>query len=124
MSVHALDQFLNNVFDIYAMPSFSGDFKYSKDEYYVTSDDKQYTLEMPMPGISKEDLKVDIEEGMLVVQAAAKIKSKAVKNVKKSWYIDDSIDTGNISAKLENGLLFVTLPKAKPNKKSIAVTVS
>jgi HSP20 family protein len=124
MSVHALDQFLNNVFDIYAMPSFAGDFKYSKDEYYVTSDDKQYTLEMPMPGISKEDLKVDIEEGMLVVQTAAKIKSKAVKNIKKSWYIDDSIDTGNISAKLENGLLFVTLPKAKPNKKSIAVTVS
>jgi HSP20 family molecular chaperone IbpA len=77
-----------------------------------------------MPGISKEDLKVDIEEGMLVVQAAAKIKSKAVKNVKKSWYIDEGIDTGNISAKLENGLLIVTLPKAKPNKKSIAVTVS
>ena len=124
MSVHALDQFLNNVFDIYAMPSFSGDFKYSKDEYYVTSDDKQYTLEMPMPGISKEDLKVDIEEGMLVVQATAKIKSKAVKNVKKSWYIDENIDTVNISAKLENGLLTVTLPRAKPNKKSIAVTVS
>jgi HSP20 family molecular chaperone IbpA len=124
MSVHALDQFLNNVFDIYAMPSFTGDFKYSKDEYYVTSDDKQYTLEMPMPGISKEDLKVDIEEGMLVVQATAKIKSKAVKNVKKSWYIDENIDTVNISAKLENGLLTVTLPRAKPNKKSIAVTVS
>ena len=124
MSVHALDKFLNNVFDVYAMPTFADDFKYSKDEYYVSSDDKQYTLERPMPGISKEDLKVDFEEGMLVIQAIAKIKSKAVKSLKKSWYIDEGIDTGNISAKLENGLLIVTLPKAKPNKKSIAVTVS
>jgi HSP20 family molecular chaperone IbpA len=124
MSVHALDHFLNNVFDIYSMPNLANDFKYSKDEYYVSSDEKQYILEMPMPGISKENLKVDIEEGMLVVQANATIKSKAVKSVKKSWYIDESIDTSNISARLENGLLTVTLPKAKPSKKTIAVTVS
>lgn len=124
MSVHALDHFLNNVFDIYSLPTFSGDFKYNKDEYYVSSDDKQYTLEMPMPGISKEGLKVDIEDGMLVVQTTSTIRSKAVKNIKKSWYIDDGVDTTNISAKLENGLLTVVLPKAKPNKKSIAVSIS
>lgn len=124
MSVHALDQFLNNVFDIYTTPAFSGDLKYNKDEYYVSSDDKQYTLEMSMPGISKENLKIDVEEGMLVVQATTTSKSRAVKNVKKSWYIDENIDASNIAAKLENGLLTVILPKSKPNKKSIPITVS
>jgi len=124
MSVHALDAFLNNVFDVYSMPTFSSDLKYTKDEYYVSSDEKQYLLEIPMPGISKENLKVDVEEGMLVVQATATIKSKAVKSIKKSWYIDESIDTSNITAKLDNGLLTVSLPKSKPNKKSVTVTVS
>ena len=56
MSVHALDKFLNNVFDIYAVPGISSDFTYSRDEYYVTSDDKQVTIEMPLVGMSKDNL--------------------------------------------------------------------
>lgn len=123
MSVHALDRFLNNVFDVYSLPTFSSDFTYTKDEYFVTADEKQWTIEMPMPGISKDNLKVDIEDNMLTVQATSTIKSRAVKNIKKSWYIDDNVDVNNISAKLDNGLLLVTLPKTKPSKKSVSVTI-
>lgn len=124
MSVHALDKFLNNVFDIYATPGFSSDFTYTKDEYYVTSDEKQWTIEIPLPGISKENLKIDIEDNMLTVQALPTVKSKAVKAVKKSWYVDESLDVSSIVAKLENGLLTISLPKIKPTKKSVAVTIS
>lgn len=124
MSVHALDKFLNNVFDIYATPGFSSDFTYTKDEYYVTSDEKQWTIEIPLPGISKDNLKIDIEDNMLTVQALPTVKSKAVKAVKKSWYVDESIDATAIVAKLENGLLTISLPKIKPTKKSVAVTIS
>lgn len=124
MSVHALDRFLNNVFDVYALPTFSSDFTYTKDEYYVNADDKQWLIEMPMPGISKDNLKVHIEDNMLTIQATSNIKSKAVRNIKKSWYIDENIDVNSISAKLENGLLLVTLPKVKPSKKSVSVTVA
>lgn len=124
MSVHALDKFLNNVFDVYGSNAFSSDFTYTKDEYYVTSDDKQWTIEMPLPGISKDNLKIDIEDNMLTVQAIPTVKSKASRAVKKSWYIDESIDVSSIIAKLENGLLIVSLPKVKPTKKSIAVTIS
>lgn len=124
MSVHALDKFLNNVFDVYATPGLVNDFTYTKDEYYVNADDKHWTIEMPMPGMSKDNLKVDIEDNMLTIQATSTIKSKAVRNIKKSWYIDENIDVSGISAKLENGLLFVTLPKIKPTKKSIAINIS
>lgn len=123
MSVHALDRFLNNVFDVYSLPAFSSDFTYTKDEYYVTADEKQWTIEIPMPGISKDNLKVDIEDNMLTIQATTAIKSKAVKNIKKSWYVDDNVDVNNISAKLENGLLLVILPKVKPSRKSVSVTI-
>jgi len=37
---------------------------------------------MPMPGISKDDLKVSAEDNMLIVQTTSSIKSKAVRNVK------------------------------------------
>jgi len=124
MSVHALDRFLNNVFDVYATPGFSSDFTYTKDEYYINSDDKQVTIEMPMPGISKDNLKVDVQDSMLTIQATPSVKSKAARAVKKSWYIDDTIEVSSITAKLENGLLFVTLPRFKPTKKSVEITVS
>jgi HSP20 family protein len=124
MSVHALDRFLNNVFDVYATPGFSSDFTYTKDEYYVNSDDKQVTIEMPMPGISKDALKVDVEDSMLTIQATPTVKSKATRAIKKSWYIDDTIEVSGITARLENGLLFVTLPKIKPTKKSVAISIS
>jgi len=124
MSVHALDKFLNNVFDIYAMPGMSSDFVYTKDEYYVSVDEKQWTIEMPLPGISKDNLKIDVEDNMLTVQATPSVKSKATKSVKKSWYVDENVDVTSIVAKLDNGLLTVTLPKIKPTKKSVAVTIS
>lgn len=124
MSVHALDKFLNNVFDIYATPGFSSDFTYTKDEYYVSSDEKQWNIEMPLPGISRDNLKIDIEDNMLTVQAVPTVKSKASRAVKKSWYIDETIDVSSIVAKLENGLLTISLPKIKPTKKSVAVTIS
>lgn len=124
MSVHPLDRFLNNVFDVYAIPNLSSDFTYTKDEYYITSDEKQWTIEMPLPGISKENLKIDIEDSMLAIKATPSTKSKFVKSVNKSWYLDESIDASSITAKLENGLLNVTLPKVKLTKKSVAVTIS
>lgn len=124
MSVHALDKFLNNVFDIYATPGFVSDFTYTKDEYYVNADDKQWTIEMPLPGMSKDNLKVDVEDNMLTIQATSTIKSKAVRNIKKSWYIDENVDVSGISAKLENGLLTIILPKVKPTKKSVAINIS
>lgn len=124
MSVHALDKFLNNVFDVYATPGFVSDFTYNKEEYYVSADDKQWTIEMPLPGMSKDNLKVDVEDNMLTIQATSTAKFKAVRNIKKSWYIDENVDVSGISAKLENGLLIVSLPKVKPTKKSVAINVS
>jgi HSP20 family protein len=124
MSVHALDKFLNNVFDVYAVSGMSNDFTYNKEEYYVTSDDKQWIIEMPLPGMSKENLKIDFQDSMLTISATSSIKSKAIRNIKKSWALDDSINVSAISAKLENGLLTVVLPKIKPEKKSISINIS
>lgn len=124
MSAYALDEFLNNVFDMYAMPNVMSDFKYTGTEYYQTNTESDITIEIPLPGMSKENLKINIEDGLLNIQATSSIKSRAIKNINKSWSLDDSIDINNINAKLENGLLTVKLIKTKPSKKTVAITVS
>jgi len=123
MSLHTLNT-LMDVFDIYASPAFKHDPAYSKSEYYVTAGDKEWTIEIPLPGMTKENLKIDFEDSLLTVQANTTIKSKAVRNFKCSWHIDEAVDVSGITAKLENGLLLVTLPRIKPAKKNIAVTIS
>ena len=123
MSLHTLNT-LMDVFDIYASPAFKHDPAYSKSEYYVTASDKEWTIEIPLPGMNKENLKVDIEDTLLTIQANTTIKSKAVRNFKCSWHIDEAVDVTGITAKLENGLLLVTLPRIKPTKKNIAVNIS
>lgn len=124
MSAYALDRFLNNVFDIYALPNTMSDFRYTGTEYYMTSTDNEVTIEMPLPGVSKENLKVNVEDNLLTIEAKTDAKSKFAKSASKSWSLDDTIDVSHISAKLDNGLLTVTLPKIKPQKKTIAITVS
>lgn len=123
MSLHTLNT-LMDVFDIYASTAFKHDPAYSKSEYYITASDKEWTIEVPLPGMTKENLKVDIEDSMITIQANTTIKSKAVRNFKCSWHIDEAVDVAGITAKLENGLLLVTLPRIKPTKKSIAVSIS
>ena len=123
MSLHTLNT-LMDVFDIYASPAFKHDSALSKSEYYVTANDKEWTIEVPLPGMSKENLKIDVEDTLLTIQANTNIKSKAIRNFKCSWHIDEAVDVTGINAKLENGLLLITLPRIKPTKKSIAVTVS
>lgn len=123
MSLQTLNN-LMDVLDIYASPIFKHDVAHSKNEYYITAEDKQWTIEIPLPGMSKENVKVGIEDGLLTVEANPTFKSKSVRDFKCSWNIDEAVDSTNITAKLENGLLLIVLPRCKPAKKSIAVTVS
>lgn len=124
MSAYALDRFLNNVFDVYALQNTMSDFRYTGTEYHMSSTDKEVTIEMPLPGVSKENLKVNVEDNLLTIHAKTDTKSRFSKNISKSWSLDDTIDVNRITAKLENGLLTVILPKITPTKKSVAITVS
>lgn len=91
-----------------------------------------YTLEVEMPGVAKDGVEITAGDGKLVIVGHR----KAVENGGKAIYrernargfrrvfdLDPSIDTGAISAHVEQGLLTVQLRKAesaKPRK----ITVS
>jgi HSP20 family protein len=80
-----------------------------------------------IPGLSKEDVSVDVQEDVLTI-SGQKIKKMEYRdftgkyirrelkhsNFKRSFTLGDQIDRKNPSAKFENGLLKVTLLKIKP----------
>lgn len=81
-------------------------------------DTKTYFYEVALPGYAREEVTVSVEESILAIAASSKARGDA----SLTLALDD-IDEGKISAKLENGLLRVSLPLvAKPVAKKIVVS--
>jgi HSP20 family protein len=88
-------------------------------DIYETTDD--YFLTAQMPGVSKEDMKIKLEEGHLVIMGRVNysetddrkyvMKETETGNFYRRFKISDSIDEQIIDATLENGILHVKLPK-------------
>lgn len=94
-----------------------------------------YHLEVIAPGRNKEDLNVTVENGLLTISFAKKEEAKqedykvvrrefSFQSFKRSFNVDENIQTENIQAKYENGLLKLLLPKKvelKQEAKSISI---
>ena len=91
-----------------------------------------YTLEVEMPGVSKENLEMWVENNELTILGRRSMPSvegtlihreSRPENFRRSFEIDPSIDAGKISAKIDQGVVTLTLPKAeqvKPRKITVA----
>lgn len=99
----ALESFLNDTF------SSLSDAGVAKS---ATVDDleKTYSLQLDVPGLAKEQLDIAIEGD--VVRVASK--ADAPRSVKAAWRFPLKIDVASSSAKLENGVLTLTLGKKVP----------
>ena len=81
-----------------------------------------YVLEAEMPGVNKSGLEITVENNELTIigrRSDAAIKADPVYresrdlDYRRMFDLDPSIDAGKISAKIEHGVLTLTLPKAE-----------
>jgi len=91
-----------------------------------------YTLEVEMPGVSRESLEMWVENNELTILGRRSMPSmegnlvhreSRPENFRRSFELDPSIDASKISAKIEQGVVTLTLPKAeqvKPRKIAVA----
>lgn len=98
-------------------------------DIYETSSD--VTLVADVPGLTKDKLHIDIEEDELTIKGALEEPESAGKKLineciygeyYRAFTLGDIIDRGKIAAKLDNGVLILTLPKVekvKPRKIAI-----
>ena len=88
-----------------------------------------------IPGLDKKDLKVDVQEGILVISGdkhalynddGAKVIRRELKqsSFKRQFELGEQLDGDNIKASFKDGLLSIDIPKvepAKPKKLSIKI---
>jgi HSP20 family protein len=91
-----------------------------------------YTLEVEMPGVTKDGLDISVETNELtiigrrslpVVQGTLIHHESRPENFRRTFELDPSIDANKISAMIEQGLATLTLPKAEHVKRR-KITVS
>ncbi|MBK9294420.1 MAG: Hsp20/alpha crystallin family protein [Oligoflexia bacterium] len=86
----------------------------------VEETQNHYLLSIDMPGVNKEDIKIELKDGSLLVQGERKYKKN---NSEESYYYQNSFFLGNerfdakdIEAKFENGVLNLTVAKSEKSK--------
>ncbi|MGH7884797.1 MAG: Hsp20/alpha crystallin family protein [Thermodesulfobacteriota bacterium] len=101
----------------------------------IVEKDNSYIVRAEVPGVSREDIDIDLKDNNLVIKGEKKFEKKDEKDnyvrvessygsFQRSFYIDEKVDKNNISAKYKDGILEVTLPKkeeAAPKKIEVKV---
>jgi HSP20 family protein len=83
----------------------------------VYEDEDHLYLKAELPGFTKDQISLQIEKSVLTIKAERKgSDEEAEVSYSRSFTLDDSIDTNNISAELKNGVLTLTLPRREESK--------
>lgn len=103
-----------------------------KSDIYEEGNSFYITLEVP--GLKKEDIKINMENNLLVVEGEKKI-DKEVEGRKyhycerssgsfqRSFRVPDYINVDSINAKFDEGVLTIQLPKNEEEKKTREIAI-
>jgi len=134
--VKSFDPWVNSLFDNLFYDSALAGKNFSRvPAVNIAESEKGYHLEFAVPGFSKEDVKIHVENEVLTVSGEHKVeegsdqkkygrKEFSYTSFKRSFTLPESVDVEQIEANLKDGVLSVEVAKKaeeKPLVKEIAV---
>lgn len=91
----------------------------------VSEDAENFYASFEVPGVKKENVKLELNNRLLTVNVEKKVKQgegESHYTLTRSITVPDSVNTESISANLEDGILVVKLPKVEERKpRTIAI---
>lgn len=136
--VRTIGGFMEDLFNGHAPRIFRDDF--FRDEWFknqqqvpvnIRENQDDFSLEVVAPGHAKEDFKIEVSDNVLHISFEAKKEAEEEKQIssskivrqefmlhsfKRSFKMGQKVDVDKISAKYENGILFLSLPKKETMK--------
>ena len=99
----------------------------------ILENEKAYEVNVAVPGLSKEDFKIDLNENFLTISGERKFSKEKKENnlhvvetqygnFSRSFSLPENVDATKISAKYNNGILEITVPKDE--KKTLKTTIA
>jgi HSP20 family protein len=99
----------------------------------IVEHEKEFELLANLPGFRKEDVKISVHDNQLVIEAKCDEKKEEKKGTmyrcerysgsyRRTLYLPENADVNKIAAKMEDGVLKLTLPKKEETpKKEITI---
>lgn len=96
----------------------------------------QYEFQVSLPGLKKEDISIDFQEGKLTIAGERKFKKEEDVQAKKyhlletqygsfsrTFFLPDNVNPAQIDAHFENGILHVVVPKDEQKVKKHQIEI-
>jgi len=114
-SITLLDKFFDD--DFFAFPTWN-ELAVRNPLHDVIENEKEFSVELSLAGVKKEDIVLNIDHDVLSIKAERKEtdqkfnrKQTFYGKYEKSFTLPDSVDRENIQASFENGMLKISIPK-------------
>lgn len=89
--------------------------------------DGAYHVEVDLPGVTKEDVQIDVHENIMTIYGERRHKKEVTEEdyyktesyfgkFQRSFTLPDSVDSDTIAAKFDHGVLEVDIPKVAPKE--------
>lgn len=100
----------------------------------ITEEDRSYLLKVDLPGVKKENVKVEVEGDRLTIRAdrkeerEEKSKRRHLSEISygsyvRSFNLPQPIDESKVDARFEDGVLHVSIPKMEGSSKTKQISV-
>lgn len=101
-------------------------------EVDIIENEKNYEIQLAVPGMNKEDFKIDLKDNYLTIRGERKLKKtlddKQFRSIEtqygafsRTFMLPENVDGERITAKYENGILEIVVPK--DDKKLLKTTI-
>ncbi|XP_050945966.1 small heat shock protein, chloroplastic isoform X2 [Cucumis melo] len=101
----------------------------------IEEHENEIRMRFDMPGLSKEYVKVSVEDNFLIIKGGHEAETSNTSSNDDGWsarnasayhtrlQLPDGVDKDSIKAQLTNGVLYITLPKIKVQRKVMDIEI-
>ena len=141
---HEVDQFQDSIQRMFGSPFTMPSARFPRIEalgwappFEITESEKEITMTVELPGLDKNDVKIDIDDNVLTLRGEKKaehteqdekneffLEERSYGVFERSFTLPPTVNVDKVGAQFENGVLKITLPKSevvKPRGREIVI---
>ncbi|NEN22515.1 Hsp20/alpha crystallin family protein [Cryomorpha ignava] len=129
-SANPFDTLLNDFFEGEFLPGRRNRSFGSMPAANIKETEKSYQVELASPGMNKEDFKIEVDEDLLTIRSEKESEKEenSTRYTKRefnytsfvrSFRLPEEVDSENISAKYDGGILLLEIPKRAVEEKKV-----